>query len=87
MIWKLRKNLETKIARYIALTISVLSAFLLTTFKLAGYQVLGWCLAVISSTMWAYWGWNSTKQEGYGRFIMEVLYVLLGMWGVYNWYG
>ena len=54
MIWKLRKNLETKIARYIALTISVLSAFLLTTFKLAGYQVLGWCLAVISSTMWAY---------------------------------
>jgi hypothetical protein len=83
----LRRKLDTKIARYIAFCIAICSVFILTTFKINEYQSFGWMLGVISCSMWAYWGWQDRSQEGYGRFLMEITYVLLSIWGIYNWYG
>lgn len=87
MIWKLRRSLNTKIARYLAFFLSITSVFVLTSFKYNMFQALGWSFGVVACLMWAYWGWQDRNQEGYGRFLMEITSVGLGIWGVVNWYG
>ena len=46
-------------------------------------QWIGWALGCISCTIWVYFGW---KDKDTPRALMEVMYLLLSVRAVFNWF-
>ncbi len=67
--------------RWLGFILAMISAFLLSGGN-PSVQWIGWAVATISCSMWIYFG---VKDGDTPRALMEGMYLLLAVRGVYNW--
>lgn len=68
--------------RWIGFFGAMASAFVLTGGEPVD-QMLGWALAAGSCTIWVYMGF---KDKDIPRALMEIMYFVLAIRGIYNWW-
>ena len=71
------------IYRWIAFIIAFMSVYILTRPNV-DWQWFGWVLSAVSCIVWII---VALKQEDTPRCLMEVMYFVMAVWGVVNWYG
>ena len=71
------------IFRWIAFLIAFVSVYILITPN-TQWQWLGWLIGSVSCLMWIKFAF---KDQDWARFCMELMYFVLAIWGVINWYG
>ena len=71
------------IYRWIAFFIAFVSVYILTRPNV-DWQWLGWLLSAVSCVIWVNVAY---KQNDIPRCLMEVMYFVMAVWGVVNWYG
>ncbi len=69
--------------RWLGFILAMISAFLLSGGN-PSVQWIGWAVATISCSMWIYFG---VKDGDTPRALMELMYLLLALRGVWNWIG
>jgi membrane protein implicated in regulation of membrane protease activity len=67
--------------RWFGFILAMVSAFLLSGGN-PDVQWMGWAVGTVSSAMWVYFGFKDSDTP---RALMEVMYLLLAMRGIYNW--
>ena len=67
--------------RWVGFILAMISAFLLSGGN-PEVQWIGWAVATVSCTMWVYFG---IKDRDTPRALMEGMYLLLAIRGIYNW--
>jgi hypothetical protein len=67
--------------RWLGFILAMISAFLLSGGN-PSVQWMGWAVATVSCSMWIYFG---VKDGDTPRALMEGMYLLLAVRGVYNW--
>ena len=67
--------------RWLGFILAMISAFLLSGGN-PEVQWIGWAVATVSCTMWVYFG---IKDGDTPRALMEGMYLLLAIRGIYNW--
>jgi hypothetical protein len=67
--------------RWLGFILAMISAFLLSGGN-PSVQWIGWAVATVSCSMWVYFG---IKDGDTPRALMEGMYLLLAVRGVYNW--
>jgi hypothetical protein len=67
--------------RWLGFILAMISAFLLSGGN-PSVQWIGWAVATVSCSMWIYFG---IKDGDTPRALMEGMYLLLAVRGVYNW--
>jgi len=67
--------------RWLGFILAMISAFLLSGGN-PSVQWIGWAVATVSCSMWIYFG---VKDGDTPRALMEGMYLLLAVRGVYNW--
>ena len=67
--------------RWLGFILAMISAFLLSGGN-PNVQWIGWAVATVSCSMWIYFG---IKDGDTPRALMEGMYLLLAVRGVYNW--
>ena len=67
--------------RWVALLLVLVSTLLLTSGNVY-LQWPGWVVGAIASVGWGYF---AKLDKDTPRMLMEVFYVLVSLWGVYNW--
>tara|TARA_R110000803_G_scaffold30857_2_gene69246 strand:- start:2437 stop:2682 length:246 start_codon:yes stop_codon:yes gene_type:complete len=67
--------------RWLGFILAMISAFLLSGGN-PEVQWIGWAVATVSCTMWVYFG---IKDRDTPRALMEGMYLLLAIRGIYNW--
>lgn len=67
--------------RWLGFILAMISAFLLSGGN-PSVQWMGWAVATVSCSMWIYFG---VKDGDTPRALMEGMYLLLAIRGVYNW--
>jgi|TARA_B100001094_G_scaffold107069_1_gene103075 hypothetical protein len=67
--------------RWLGFILAMISAFLLSGGN-PNVQWIGWAVATVSCSMWIYFG---VKDGDTPRALMEGMYLLLAVRGVYNW--
>ena len=67
--------------RWVALGLALIGTLLLTS-GIQELQWMGWVLEAIAAM-----GWTFFARLDYDtpRMLMEIFYVIAGLWGVYNW--
>ncbi len=66
--------------RWVALIFALVGTLFLTS-GYVGLQWIGWTLEVIAAAGWTYF---ARVDKDTPRMLMEIFYVLAGLWGVYN---
>lgn len=67
--------------RWLGFILAMISAFLLSSGN-PSIQWMGWGIACFSCSIWIYMGY---KDKDIPRALMELMYLLLAIRGVYNW--
>ena len=67
--------------RWLGFILAMISAFTLSGGD-PEYQWMGWAVALGSCTIWI---WMGVKDKDIPRALMEVMYLLLALRGIYNW--
>ena len=67
--------------RWLGFILAMVSAFILSGGQ-PTLQWVGWSVAVISCSIWIYMGY---KDKDIPRALMEVMYLLLALRGIWNW--
>ena len=67
--------------RWLGFILAMISAFLLSGGN-PSVQWIGWAVATVSCSMWIYFG---IKDGDTPRALMEGMYLLLAVRGIYNW--
>jgi hypothetical protein len=67
--------------RWVALIFVLIGTLLLTSGNV-NLQWIGWILGAVSAVGWAYF---AKLDKDTPRMLMELFYVLVSLWGVYNW--
>jgi|TARA_B100001093_G_scaffold513829_1_gene586547 hypothetical protein len=67
--------------RWLGFILAMISAFLLSGGN-PNVQWIGWAVATVSCSMWIYFG---VKDGDTPRALMEGMYLLLAVRGIYNW--
>jgi hypothetical protein len=67
--------------RWLGFILAMISAFLLSGGN-PSVQWIGWAVATVSCSMWIYFG---VKDGDTPRALMEGMYLLLAIRGIYNW--
>ena len=67
--------------RWAALLLVLISTLLLTSGNV-NLQWMGWVVGAIASVGWTYF---AKLDKDTPRMLMELFYVLVSLWGVYNW--
>jgi hypothetical protein len=67
--------------RWLGFILAMISAFLLSGGN-PSVQWIGWAVATVSCSMWIYFG---VKDGDTPRALMEGMYLLLAVRGIYNW--
>tara|TARA_Y100001972_G_C7620367_1_gene311085 strand:+ start:364 stop:588 length:225 start_codon:yes stop_codon:yes gene_type:complete len=71
------------ILRWHAFAIAFASVYILTR-PAVDIQWFGWSLSTVSCLLWFI---VARKDKDLPRSLMELMYLLMGFWGIYNWYG
>jgi len=71
------------ILRWNAFLIAFISVYILTQPNV-DMQWFGWSLSSVSCFMWFL---VARRDKDIPRSLMELMYLLMGLWGIYNWYG
>ena len=69
--------------RWLGFILAMISAFLLSSGN-PNIQWMGWGIACFSCSIWIYMGY---KDKDIPRALMELMYLLLAVRGVWNWLG
>jgi hypothetical protein len=69
--------------RWVGFVLAMLSAFLLSGGD-PNVQWMGWGIACISCSIWLYMGY---RDQDIPRALMELMYLVLAIRGVWNWVG
>jgi len=67
--------------RWAALLLVLISTLLLTSGNV-NLQWMGWVVGAIAAAGWTYF---AKLDKDTPRMLMELFYVLVSLWGVYNW--
>ena len=67
--------------RWIALILVLVSTLFLTSGNV-NLQWIGWVLGAIAAVAWTYF---AKLDKDTPRMLMEIFYILVSLWGVYNW--
>ena len=67
--------------RWIALVLVLISTLFLTSGNV-NLQWIGWVLGAIAAVAWTYF---AKLDKDTPRMLMEIFYILVSLWGVYNW--
>ena len=67
--------------RWLGFILAMISAFILSGGEPTA-QALGWLIACASCIIWIYMGW---KDKDVPRALMELMYLLLALRGIWNW--
>ena len=67
--------------RWAALLLVLISTLLLTSGNV-NLQWMGWVVCAIAAAGWTYF---AKLDKATPRMLMELFYVLVSLWGVYNW--
>tara|TARA_R110002020_G_scaffold383443_1_gene594077 strand:- start:79 stop:348 length:270 start_codon:yes stop_codon:yes gene_type:complete len=67
--------------RWAALFLALVGTLILTSGHV-NLQWMGWILEAIAAAGWAYF---ARVDKDTPRMLMELVYVIAGAWGVYNW--
>ena len=67
--------------RWAALLLVLISTLLLTSGNV-NLQWMGWVVGAIAASGWTYF---AKLDKDTPRMLMELFYVLVSLWGVYNW--
>jgi hypothetical protein len=78
---KIRYYREIDGWRWIGFILAMIGAFILSGGDPA-VQWIGWTIAVFSCSIWIYMG---IKDKDTPRALMEVMYLLLALRGIWNW--
>lgn len=68
--------------RWIGFLLAMISAFILSSGSIS-LQWIGWAVACASCVIWIYMGY---KDRDVPRSLMEVMYLLLALRGIYEWF-
>ena len=77
-----RKTNAPSLMRWMFFISAVIACFILTTFKEAPFQALGWGLSTISCLGWVV---IAAEDRDIPRLLMELMYAMMGAWGFINW--
>jgi len=69
--------------RWLGFILAMISAFLLSSGN-PNIQWMGWGIACFSCSIWIYMGY---KDKDTPRALMELIYLMLAVRGVWNWLG
>ena len=68
--------------RWTGFLMAIVATFILSNADVET-QWIGWALGCVSCTIWVYFGW---KDKDTPRALMEVMYLLLSVRAVFNWF-
>tara|TARA_R100001594_G_scaffold35025_1_gene64135 strand:+ start:877 stop:1101 length:225 start_codon:yes stop_codon:yes gene_type:complete len=71
------------IFRWIAFFLAIVSVYILTRPEVT-MQWVGWLFSALSCTLWVMIAY---RDRDLPRGLMEVLYTIMAIWGIINWYG
>ena len=54
-------------------------------FLSSGYSSVQWIGWAVSSVSWLAWVWFARQDKDTPRMLMEMCYLIAGLWGIYNW--
>ena len=67
--------------RWVAFVLVLVSTLFLTSGNV-NLQWIGWVLGAIAAVAWTYF---AKLDKDTPRMLMEIFYILVSLWGVYNW--
>ena len=64
---------------------AVIGAVVSLLFLTSGYSSVQWIGWAVSSVSCLAWVWFARQDKDTPRMLMEMCYLIAGLWGIYNW--